>query len=191
MIDRLAGAMKARSAQMMQGVSSLRYGIVTNVNPVLDQVKVTLQPEGTQTAWLPIIQLGASNKAGASMVLSVGDQVALLGEGLSNTSLAVLGPVHSTEDLPPAPPAVAGTDGTVSTASVPRAAGEFVVVTPTGQVIRAGAAGIYLKGNVMIDGPLIVNGDVSDQHGKLDVLRRAYNEHVHGSSPTTSIPVSE
>lgn len=60
-----------------------------------------------------------------------------------------------------------------------------MLIGAAGSVVRlCGDGSVFLQGTVRVDGNLIVNGDVSDQHGSLDRLRKIYNQHVHGGVQT-------
>ena len=181
----LLNAGKARAAAMLAQQAQLRYGTVASVDGARHRVKVTLQPEGTVTGWLPVLTTAAGAGWGLLALPLPGMQVALMGEGGSNTNLLVMGAVHSTADQPPAPAAAIGAGGTPSGASVPGAAGELLLVHSSGSALRLCADGsIYLRpasGTLGIDGSLRVNGDVSDRHGSLDRLRMAHDGHVHGN----------
>lgn len=51
----LANAMRAHAAMAMQERAAPRLAKVTSYDPVNYCVKVTLQPEGTETGWIPVL----------------------------------------------------------------------------------------------------------------------------------------
>lgn len=179
--------------------AAVRYGTVANVDSKMHRVKVTLQPEGTLTPWLPVLTQAAGAGWGFAMHMDVGMQVALTGTHGSNSDLLVMGAVHSSVDMPPAPPNAIGTGGTASTTSAPAVAGEAVLTHKSGATLRLCADGsVYIKGALRLDGTLTANGDVFDRHGSLDRLRGNYDAHVHGNvqngggqTGTTSAPDPE
>jgi phage gp45-like len=100
----------------------------------------------------------------------------------------VIGMSYNVTDKPPQAPAQ------MSGNQTPVDAGEICFVSKAGAVLRLCADGsIYIKGPVVIEGPLTVKndivsttgnitaqkGDVSDKHGSLDRLRGNYDAHRH------------
>ena len=57
-MDNLLNALKAQGAAQDQAGGAPRFGIVTSVDPSTATARVTLQPEGVLTGWLPLQRLG-------------------------------------------------------------------------------------------------------------------------------------
>lgn len=164
-----------------QGIASRtathRYGVVQSVDPANHAAKVTVQPEGVLTGWLPILSHSIGNGWGIVSLPLPGTQVILTPQEGDGEEWAVAGRVFDTEALPPSVPAAI--NGSASNAQP----GEIALVSKAGAVLRLVADGsIYLQGNVNIAGDLVVSGDISDKnnaHSTLDVLRQYYNQHEH------------
>lgn len=78
-----------------------RVGLVTSYDPKNHAAKVTLQPEGFETGWLPIHGHHVGNGWGMVVGLQVNDQVRVsFQEGDLETG-AITARIHSDEDKPP------------------------------------------------------------------------------------------
>lgn len=67
--------------------------------------------------------------------------------------------------------------------------GETCIYDQFGHQILLHKDGIKIKGDVEIVGDLKTTGQVSDVKGSMQVMRDAYNSHVHGNSPRPSTPM--
>lgn len=67
--------------------------------------------------------------------------------------------------------------------------GETCIYDQFGHQILLHKDGIKIKGDVEIVGDLKTTGQVSDVKGSMQVMRDAYNSHVHGNSPRPSPPM--
>ncbi len=182
-IDRLINGIKSHAAagDARQGVN--RWGVVTSVDPTRPAVKVTIQPEGVQSGWLPVAQSGAGASMTAVVIPDVGMNALLVPDLGDGGHYIVVGFAHSDVSVIPVVPAgLPGTlNGSPSTAQTPWQAGEAGFVHKSGSVLRMCSDGtVYVRGPLHVDGPFMANGDVSDRHGSLDRLRGAFNGHTHG-----------
>ncbi len=158
-MDRLLNALKAQGASQDQASGAPRFGIVTSVDPTTATARVTLQPEGVLTGWLPLLTTWVGNGWGLACPPSPGDQVLVIPqEGDAGHGLIVAS-TWSQQTTPPAAPC-----------------GEFWLVHRSGSFLK-----LQNDGTIQIKGDLHVAGDVFDSHGALSSLRTHYNAHVHPS----------
>jgi phage baseplate assembly protein V len=68
-------AMRLQAQRAMAGIAHTRAGIVTGYNPNTYAVKVTLQPQGIQTSWIPLAASWVGNNWGMFAAPSIGDMV--------------------------------------------------------------------------------------------------------------------
>jgi hypothetical protein len=197
MTQALIEAMKRIVHQVLNTVARPRWAIVTSVDTSGSQLRarVTLQPEGITTGWLPVLQPSSGPGATGGFIPSPGWMAFVHPDFGEAEHGVVAGFAHS--DLAPMPqtPNAPGTGGTPSTTKAQGVPGEFIV-NAFGSTIRVCAGGsIFLQpggGTVFVDGSIACNGDVSDRHGSLDRLRQNYDAHQHpgvqsggGSTGTT------
>lgn len=71
----LMNAFKAVAQQATQSRAATRHGIVTSYDPKTYAVKVTLQPEGVLTGWIPLKSAWVGNGWGLFCPPSIGDAV--------------------------------------------------------------------------------------------------------------------
>ena len=166
-MDSLLNALKAQGANQDQATGAPRFGIVTSVNPATATARVTLQPEGVLTGWLPLLTPWVGNGWGLVCPPSPGDQVLVLPqEGDAEHGLIIAASWSAKTSPPQAPP------------------GEFWLVHKSGSFLK-----LQNDGTVQIKGDLHVAGDVYDQQGPMSRLRAHYDAHVHPPySATTSLP---
>jgi phage baseplate assembly protein gpV len=177
-------------ASLIAGESAqLRCAIVQSFDPATYCAKVTLQPEGVLTGWLPISTSWIGGGWGMVAPPSPGQQVIVLAQEGQAEHGIVLGGLFSTNAQPPAAPA-----------------GELWLVHQSGSYLKLhndgsieGAAALFsFTGNVEIFGNLLVSGDISDKsgsHGNLDAFRAVYDQHIHPgvqSGPNnTALPIPQ
>lgn len=175
-MDRFLNALKANSASLDASWAQPRFAIVTSVDSNRPAARVTLQPEGVLTGWLPILSPWVGAGWGLACPPSPGDQVLVVAQEGNAEHGVIIGRAWSDQAHPPAAPA-----------------GEFWLVHQTGSFIKLLTDGtVRIQGNVFISGSLSATGDVSDGHGALSSLRNHYNAHLHptpsGESATTTEP---
>ena len=142
-------AIKLHSAVHATAIGQPRHGIVTSVDPVNHAVKVMIQPDNVESGWIPD---GVIAAAGLKIACpsEVGTQVLLV---------AVEGDAEH-------PVVVARLFDTVVTAPVSPAtsravqAGEVGIFLASGVYLHLTSNGIYLGGDVTINGSLSTTGDV-------------------------------
>ena len=167
-MERFLNAIKQHAGALDQGASQPRFGVVTSVDPSTATAKVTLQPEGVLTGWLPVLSPWVGSGWGMCCPPSPGDQVLVIAqEGEAEHGL-IIGRAFSSSQAPPAVPV-----------------GECWLVHKSGSCIK-----LQNDGTIQVQGDLHVAGDVYDRQGSLSRLRVHYNGHTHSDSRggTTSAP---
>lgn len=186
-MERFLNALKANAAAMDRTIAQPRFGVVTSVDPSRPAVRVSLQPEGVISGWLPVLSPWIGAGWGLSCPPSPGDQVFVLAQEGDAEHGVVIGRAWS------------------DTAHTPAAApGELWLVHQSGAYIKLANDGtIRTQGDIHHTGNLFVTGDIqSDQNisatldihadqnisadismrdaiGTLDRLRQHYNAHTH------------
>jgi phage baseplate assembly protein gpV len=156
-MQRLLNALKAQAGALDQGAAQPRFAVVTSVDPSTATVRVTLQPEGVLSGWLPVLTPWAGSGWGLVCLPSPGDQVLVVAQEGHADHGVVIGAAFSANANPPAAPA-----------------GEFWLVHQSGSFIK-----LVSDGTVRISGDLHVAGDVYDSLGSLNRLRQHYDVHTH------------
>ncbi len=156
-MDRFINTLKSHAAALDRRQGQPRFALVTNVDPNTYAARVTLQPEGVLTGWLPIVSAWAGNGWGLVCLPTPGDQVMVIPQEGDAEHGVIIGTVYSNVSRP------AGS-----------AVGELHIVH------RSGAALALLNdGTLRITGDLHVDGDIYDRHGSVATLRAHYNAHIH------------
>ena len=156
-MDSFLNALKAQGANQDQASGTPRFGIVTSVDPTTATARVTLQPEGVLTGWLPLLTPWVGNGWGLICPPSLGTQVLVLPQEGDAEHGLIIGASWSTQTTAPAAPS-----------------GEFWLVHQSGSYLK-----LQNDGTVQVKGDLHVAGNVYDQHGPMSALRAHYNAHIH------------
>lgn len=159
-MEQLLNIIKQHAGAMDQGASQPRFATVTSVDPTTATAKVSLQPEGVLTGWLPILTPWIGSGWGLYCPPSPGDQVLVLAQEGEAEHGIIVGASFSNTQAPPATPV-----------------GEIWLVHKSGSFIK-----LQNDGTVQIKGDLHVTGDVYDQQGSLSRLRGHYDSHIHTDS---------
>jgi phage baseplate assembly protein gpV len=156
-MDRLLNTLKAQGASQDQAAGVPRFGTVTSVDPATATARVTLQPEGVLTGWLPLLTPWVGNGWGLVCPPSPGDQVLVIPQEGDAEHGMIVAASWSATTVPPAAPS-----------------GEFWLVHQSGSFLK-----LQNDGTIQIKGDLHVAGDVFDSHGAVSALRAHYNAHTH------------
>lgn len=159
-MERILNLIKQQAGALDQGGGQPRLGTVTSVNPAMATARVTLQPEGVLTGWLPILSVWTGSGWGMCCPPSPGDQVLVVAQEGDAEHGVIVGCAYSNTHKSPNAPV-----------------GELWLVHKTGSFIK-----LQNDGTIRMQGDLHVEGDVYDQHGALSRLRGHYNEHTHTDS---------
>src|ERR1700761_1889383 len=79
-MERLLNIIKQHAGAMDQGGSQPRFATVTSVNPSAATAKVSLQPEGVLSGWLPVLSPWIGAGWGMCCPPSPGDQVLVVAQ---------------------------------------------------------------------------------------------------------------
>lgn len=172
-MDNFFNILKGQMAQLDQLWAHPRIGVVSSVDPNTFTARVTVQPEGILSGWLPVAAPWVGNGWGLACPPQPGDQVVVLWQEGDAEQGLVVGRLWSNDVPPPMAPA-----------------GECWLVHSSGSFIKLHNDGsIESSGTWRHSGSLLVTGDVSDYHGSLAALRGHYDEHVHPPGVTTPSPI--
>ncbi len=172
-MDRFFNILIGQMAQLDQVWAHPRIGIVSSVDPNAFTARVTVQPEGILSGWLPVAAPWVGNGWGLACPPQPGDQVVVLWQEGDAEQGLIVGRLWSNDVPPPQAPA-----------------GEFWLVHSSGSFLKMHNDGsIESSGAWLHNGSLQVTGDVSDYHGSLAALRGNYNMHVHPPSEAPPSPL--
>lgn len=173
-MQRLLNSLKAQAAALDGAKGRPRFATVVSVDPARHAARVTLQPEGVMTGWLPVLSPWVGAGWGMAAPPMPGQQVLVLPQDGEGEHGVIVGGAWSDASAAPAAPV-----------------GELWLVHQSGSFVK-----LTNDGTVRVNGDLHVNGDVYDRYGSLDRLRGNYNGHSHsdpqgGSVGTTTAPDPE
>jgi phage baseplate assembly protein gpV len=167
-MERFLNTIKMHAEALLQSQAQPRFGTVTSVDPNTGTARLTLQPEGVLSGWLPILSPWAGAGWGMICPPAPGDQVLVLAQEGAAEHGVIVGRVFSSQQSPPAAPS-----------------GELWLVHQSGSYLK-----LLNDGTVTVGGDLHVSGDVYDSKGSLSRLRGHYDAHTHvdsrGGVTTTS-----
>ena len=161
MLDRLSNAIKSHAANLDQSTGQIKFGIITSVNFENSTARVTIQPEGVLSGWLPVLSHWVGSGWGMVCLPNPGDQVLLVPQEGDIEHGIIIGRTFSKKQLPPVAPA-----------------GEFWLVHQAGSFLK-----LCNDGTIRINGDLHVDGNVYDRQGSISDLRNHYNLHTHQVPP--------
>ncbi|HEX3401097.1 MAG TPA: phage baseplate assembly protein V [Acetobacteraceae bacterium] len=167
-MERLLNIVKQHAGALDQGGSQPRFGTVTSVNPVAATARVTLQPEGVLSGWLPVLSPWIGAGWGICCPPSPGDQVLVLAQEGDAEHGVIVGRSFSSTQNPPATPV-----------------GELWLVHSSGSFVK-----LQNDGTIRMHGDLHVAGDIYDSQGSLSRLRGHYNDHTHSDSRGSATSVT-
>ncbi len=181
-MDAFRNAIRRDTAAMVGSVAQPRFATVESVDASTHSVRLTLQPEGVLTGWVPDASAFATG-GGYGMVfpLSVGDQVKVVHANGDADNPVIVGRLFSTVDMPPVSQAT----------GKPVQSGEFGVFTDgawlhmSGGVIYAQATKLVFTGDVDVTGNMTITGTLTVSgiiKSLTDVLAMAISllRHLHG-----------
>jgi hypothetical protein len=172
-MDDFLNLFKARASQIDQGWGQPRLAVVSSVDPATYTARVTIQPEGVLSGWLPIATPWIGAGWGLACPPMLGDQVLVLCQEGESEHGIIVGRIWSNTTATPGAPV-----------------GEFWLIHQSGSFIKLHNDGsIESKAPTWThSGDLHVTGNVYDSHNSLADLRTHYNEHVHPPSTTPPTP---
>lgn len=178
---RYLNAIRTHAAGQDAQAPVARWGIVTSADPGSMTVKVTIQPEGIQTDWMPLLSSTVGNGWGLVHVPPVGSHVFLMPDAGDHNSYVVVGATWSNAARPPA----GVKQGEVV---LVHSTGSKISMTNDGKVTVADAGGCSLAftndGNAILTGNLNVSGSVIAGYGGADQVGLQTHRHTPGPGPT-------
>ena len=176
-IDHLRNALRRDTESIVASIAQPRYATVASVDPAAHAIRVTIQPEGVLSGWIPDASaVSAGGGFGIVSPPSVGDQVLVVHAHGDADHPVVVGRVFSSVDVPPTSP--------ITNKAVQP--GEVGVFLPGGAFLHATGGQWHIKGDLIVDGNVSSTMNVSDVHGSLDRLRGNYDGHDHMQSVGTT-----
>ena len=163
----------------------LRFGIVSQINPVLAQARVSFGDDDLTSYWLPVLQL-KTMKDKFFVMPDIGEQVACLMDENSEDGVT-LGAIYSTEDVP-----IVTSEKQISlnleNNSLVNIDKETNTLTITFQNINLNGS-INHKGVLINTDGITSQADITDKTSSMQTMRDIYNPHTHTGnqgSPTSS-----
>jgi phage baseplate assembly protein gpV len=172
-MDDFLNLFKARACQIDQGWAQPRLAVVSSVDAATYTARVTIQPEGVLSGWLPIASPWIGAGWGLACPPNLGDQVLILCQEGESEHGIIVGRIWSNTVAPPGAPV-----------------GELWLIHQSGSYIK-----LHNDGSIESKAPqwthngdLHVTGNVFDSYNSLADLRTHYNEHAHPPSTTPPTP---
>lgn len=153
----------------------LRFGIVSQINPVLAQARVNFGDDDSTSFWLPILQTKTLKDKFYS-IPDIGEQVACLMDENSEDGV-ILGSIYSTEDVP-----VVTSEKQISLNLENNA---LINIDKETNTLTITFENINLNGNINHTGMLIntdgitSQADITDKTSSMQAIRDIYNPHTH------------
>jgi hypothetical protein len=164
--------MNAQAARRDHRRAQPRFGTVSSFDPASFTARVTIQPEGVVSGWLPVLVPWVGAGWGMAAPPCPGEQVLVLWQEGDAEHGVIVGRAWSDRMPPPGAPA-----------------GELWLVHKSGSCLKLHNDGtIESVGAWHHSGDLHVSGDVFDAHGAVSQLRGHYNAHVHPPSASAPSP---
>lgn len=163
----------------------LRFGIVSQIDPINVQARVSFEDDESTSFWLPILQTKTLKDKFYSMP-DIGEQVACLMDENSEDGV-ILGAIYSTEDVP----AVTSE----KQISLNLENNSLINIDKETNSLNITFENINLNGNINHTGKLIntdgikSNSDITDKTSSMQAMRDTYNPHTHTGnqgSPTSA-----
>ena len=140
---------KLHAATQAGALGQPRHALVTSVDAVSHAVKVTIQPEGLESGWIPDGAIAASGLRIACPA-EIGTQVLVVPVEGDAEHPVVVARLFDVTLMPPSSPATGS----------PVQPGELGIFLDGGNYVHLTKENLFLKGAVVLDGTLTVSGDV-------------------------------
>lgn len=139
---------KLQAAKQVAALGQPRHALVTSVDAVAHAVKVSIQPEGIESGWIPD---GAVAAAGLRIACptEIGAQVLVVPVEGDAEHPVIVARLFDVSTTPPVSPAT----------GKPVQPGEVGLFLAGGNYIHLTSQGIFCKGNLVLDGDLQIEGD--------------------------------
>lgn len=157
---------KFHAAKQVAAIGQPRHALVTSVDAVSHSVKVTVQPEGIESGWIPDASIAAAGLRIACPA-EIGTQVLVVPVEGDAEHPVVIARLFDVSITPPVAPAT----------GKPVQPGEVGIFLDGGVYLHMTGTGIFLHGKIVIDGSVEVSGDVVAAGISLE-------RHAHGGVQT-------
>lgn len=153
----------------------LRFGIVSKINPLSAQARVSFEDDTSISYWLPVIQR-KTLKDKSYIMPDIGEQVACLMDENSEDGV-ILGSIYSSEDAP----VVTGE----KQISFNLENNSLINIDKETNTLTITFQNINLNGNINHNGMLIntdgitSNADITDKKSSMQAMRDVYDPHTH------------
>lgn len=209
-MNHLMNMMAMRAQQSMGSFAGTRQGVITAYDPTEYAIKVSLQPTGEETGWIPLGTPWAGNGFGFAAGPMIGAEVQIdfdsgtIGVGMAGSQF------YNNEDRCPGPPSgelwIVHQSGSLlkflnsGAIVIQDKVGTVFSLNGNGTSTHTASNGMTINANMQNNGDFRSSGSVTDQngaHGSLGDLRVKYNGHKHngvqtgsGTTNTTDSPTS-
>lgn len=139
---------KLHAAKQAGALGQPRHALVTSVDAVSHAVKVSIQPEGIESGWIPDAAIAACGLR-IACPSELGSQVLIVPVEGDSEHPIVIARLFDVSTTPPISPAT-------GTQVQP---GEIGIFLDDGCYLHLTKNSVFMKGNIVIDGSLQVNGD--------------------------------
>ena len=162
----------------------LRFGIVSQIDPINVQARVSFEDDESTSYWLPILQTKTLKDKFYAMP-DIGEQVACLMDENSEDG-GILGAIYSTEDV--------SSTQSEKQLSVNLEDGSYINADKENQTLTVAFSKMKLIGNIEHEGTFTntagikSNADITDKTSSMQAMRDTYNPHTHignQGSPTS------
>lgn len=150
-----------------------RIGLVQSYDPNTYTARVTIQPEGNLSGWLPIISPWVGPNWGFVCPLVIGQQVLTIPDTGDHENGIIVGAIFNDEDTAPNIPA--------GELMLKHQSGAFLRFHNNGQIEVNAAAGILSTGPWTHTGDMMVSGEVYRGYGGGDQVSLGQHTHNQGS----------
>lgn len=140
---------KLHAAKQAGALGQPRHAIVTSVDAVSHAVKVTIQPDGIESGWVPDAAVAVSGLRIACPA-EIGTQVLVVPLEGDAEHPVVVARLFDVQTMPPSSPAT----------GTPVQPGELGIFADSGSYIHLTKDSLFLGGKIVVDGMLQVSGDV-------------------------------
>lgn len=163
----------------------LRFGIVSQIDPINVQARVSFEDDESTSFWLPVLQT-KTLKDKFYVMPDIGEQVACLMDENSEDGV-ILGAIYSTEDV--------SAMQNEKQLSVNLEDGSYINADKENQTLTVAFSKMKLIGNIEHDGTFTntagikSDADIRDKTSSMQAMRDTYNSHTHTGnqgSPTSA-----
>lgn len=209
-MNHLMNLMAMRAQQSMGSFAGTRQGLIIAYDPKEYAIKVSLQPTGEETGWIPLGTPWAGNGFGFAAGPMIGAEVEVdfdsgtIGVGMAGSQF------YNNEDRCPGPPSgelwIVHQSGSMlkflnsGAVVIQDKSGTVFSLNGNGTSTHTASSGMTINANMQNNGNFQSSGSVKDQngdHGSLGDLRIKYNGHKHsgvqtggGTTNSTDSPTS-